>query len=158
VLKKKFLQKSKRNMRQLLILLSSLLIVLPACLPQRSRIKNVRQPVNALAPWAHIAQLVDLPPAPETELQQVTPYSYDNGENYYLTFMVRGALEGVEAFYHSEMDSLGWQEVMVSSRPGELVMVYLKPSRICVIHAQGATIRIVVAPNGTNIPLKTFAV
>lgn len=145
-------------MHQLLILLSSLLILLPACLPKQSRVKNIRQPVNALAPWAHIAQLVDVPPAPETDLMQVTPYEYDNGVHYYLTFVVQGALEGVEAFYHSEMDSLGWQEVMMSSCPGELVMVYLKPSRICVVHAQGTAMRIVVAPHGTHIPSKTFTV
>jgi hypothetical protein len=141
-------------MRLQLVFLSSILLSLPACLFRKPVVQQVVPRQDVLGPWVHIAQLVDVPPAPGAEVRQLSHYSNTYGIHYYLTLSLQGPLDDIADFYHSEMDSLGWQEIMLSSRPEELVMVYLKPSRICMIHAQGTTMRIVVAPNGTQVPTK----
>ena len=86
------------------ILLSSLVFLISGCLVQKKAAPTVYQQTDVLAPWNHIAHLMDIPSPPGAEIVQVNHYERDDGIHYYLNILLKGSLDDSAIFYHDDMD------------------------------------------------------
>ena len=107
-----------------------------------------RKKSQALAKHSHYleideARLVDIPFPLQSKLYGTID---TQSGNQYITFESQLSSENLMSLYHSEMERLGWSESGVFSPDQELLLIYEKPHKICVISSLDHTIKIFLGP------------
>jgi hypothetical protein len=123
-------------------LLSALfLVITPGCYRKNEPVAlALHEPLVAASPYLLVdeAKLVDIPIPLYAQPREIPPLDHDgqSSPSLVVTFTVRLSYDDVLAFYHAEMEHVGWRERRIIKSVRNITMVYEKPHKICIISLQ----------------------
>ena len=108
----------------------ALVVLLPACMKQRSAQRSLHSYYQEQPELVHEAQYTDIPLPVQTRVHVITG---STPQSTGLTYVSIFSMTDLVRFYELEMERLGWKQLQLFSVESEILLVFEKPEKLCTV-------------------------